>query len=546
MSASHPHPELTVPLLLQELSDQYGGLPAVIDPTGSMTFGELDQRSSQIAAALLGAGLSKGARVGILMPNGQDYLVALMGILRIGGVAVLISTLSRPPELAQLIRKADIDILLSADHYLRHNYVANLEEAFPSLRRGEADRRLVLSEAPFLRAIWLWGGAHPAWASTGAEISRKERVKQWIALVGEAEDGIVPSDAGVIIFTSGSSAEPKAVVHSHANLVRQGKALAELMGGCGPGDRILSTMPFFWVGGLCTVVLAALCSGTAVICPPDQSATTTIEWLKEHEATHIMHWPQQLDLMKDNPEFCELLARMRPAYAHQFELFGMASADLNANTLGMTETLGPHSMSSFGPLPPDKVGSFGLAVGGIERRIIDPDTGDELPPGSFGRLCLRGGSLMTGMYKKAFYEVFDDLGYLHTDDIATVDEDGHLFFGGRSSDIVKISGANVSPAEVEAAIRSLDGVKAACVVGVSRPERGEALAAAIILESGAELTPDGVRDQLKSLLSSYKVPRHYVIMSQEDLPMTDSGKVYKPGLKTVLVERLFGKPGRLA
>jgi acyl-CoA synthetase (AMP-forming)/AMP-acid ligase II len=546
MSASDRQSKLTVPFLLQELSDQYGDLPAVIDSAGIMTFRELNQHSSQMAAALLSAGLSKGARVGILMPNGQNYLVALMGILRMGGVAVLISTLSKPPELAQLIRTADIDTLLCADNYLRHDYVATIEEALPGLHSGEAERRLSLSEAPFLRSIWIWGHARPAWASVGADILREKGVEPWISLVGGAGGGIVPSDAGVIIFTSGSSAEPKAIVHSHANLVRQGQSLAELMGGCGPGDRILSTMPFFWVGGLCTVVLAALCSGTAVICPPDQSASTTIEWLRVYDATHIMHWPQQLDLMKDNPKFCELLDKMRPAYAHQFELFGLAPPELNANTLGMTETLGPHSMSPPGLLPANKIGSFGLPVGGIERRIVDPHTGEELPRGNFGRLCLRGGSLMIGMHRKAFDEVFDDLGYYHTDDIAKIDEDGHLFFAGRSGDIVKISGANVSPAEVEGVIRTLDGVKATCVVGVSPPKQGEALAAAIIPEDGAELTPEALRDQLKSLLSSYKIPKYYVIMPQEDLPMTGSGKVYKPALKTLLVERLFGQAGPAA
>jgi acyl-CoA synthetase (AMP-forming)/AMP-acid ligase II len=531
-------PAETIPALWEELSSRYGALLAIRDEGGAASFDELNLRSAMMARALLGAGVAKGARVGILMPNGCDYLVALFGALRIGAVAVLISTLARPPELAQMIRGADVDILLSADGYLRNDYVAMIETAFPALRGATAAPRLAVEQAPFLRAIWIWGQRRPAWARDGAEESRRPGVSEALLRAAEAEVGA--TDPALIIFTSGSSAEPKAVTHSQGNLVRQGMALAALMGGCGPGDRILSVMPFFWVGGLCTVMMAAFCSGTAVLCPADPSMEATIACLREGAATHIMHWPQQLDLMKDNPRFRELLGGMRPAYAHQYELFGLATAEHTANSLGMTETLGPHSMLPIGPLPPDKAGSFGKAVGGIERIIVDPASGEELPAGSYGRLCLRGGALMTGMHRKAPREVFDERGFYHTDDVAMIDADGHLFFSGRGGDIVKVSGANVSPVEVEGVLRGLPGVKAACVVGLPSTGHDTILAAAIVPEDGARLDPDALREQLRALLSSYKVPRHYVILRQDELPMTATAKIYKPALKELLLARIAG------
>jgi acyl-CoA synthetase (AMP-forming)/AMP-acid ligase II len=284
--------------------------------------------------------------------------------------------------------------------------------------------------------------------------------------------------------------------------------------------------------------MAALCSGTAVLCPSDGSMEATIACLRDQRATHIMHWPQQLDLMKDNPVFRELLARMRPAYAHQYEFFGLTSPELNANTLGMTETLGPHSMMPIGPLPADKPGSFGLAVGGIERRIVDPETGEALPPGAFGQLCLRGGALMKGMHRKALEDVFDREGFYRTDDIAMIDEDGHLFFSGRGGDIIKISGANVSPVEVEGVIRTLPGIKAVCVVGVPVDDRGDTLVAAVVPEEGAQLDADDLRATLKQRLSSYKVPRHWLFLGEEELPMTATAKIFKPRLKQLLADRL--------
>jgi acyl-coenzyme A synthetase/AMP-(fatty) acid ligase len=301
---------------------------------------------------------------------------------------------------------------------------------------------------------------------------------------------------------------------------------------------VLTTMPFFWVGGLFVTALAALASGAAVLCPADSSMDRTIAFLREGRATHICHWPQQLDLMKDNPEFVELLERMRPAFAHQFELFGLASAELTPDSLGMTETCGPHSMFPMGRLPAEKAGSFGTAVGGIERIIIDPETGEELPRGTYGQLCLRGGALMIGMCRKSYEEVFDRQGRYRTDDYAMIDDDDHLFFKGRVGDIVKVSGANVSPLEVEGALRSLPGVKAAIVVGLPAGGAEQVLAAAIIPMEGAELSPTGLRAGARELLSSYKVPRHYVMLRESELPMTASAKIYKPGLKDLLRDRL--------
>lgn len=536
MSDTQPVPALAFPGLFASLVDEFAALRAVADSGGTDTFSGLEARSAAVARALLRAGVAKGAKVGILMPNGRDYLAALFGVLRIGAVGVLISTLSRPRELSQLILTADLDLLISADRYLGNDYVAMLEAALPGLAESGAGARLQLEAAPFLRAIWILGEHVPQWArSESAALADGEAIPP--ALLRAAEVQVVAADPALIIFTSGSSAEPKAVVHSQGSLVRQGKALAELMGGCGPGDSLLTVMPFFWVGGLCTVIMAALCSGAAVICPRSPSLEDTIACLRETGATHIMHWPQQLAMMKDNPEFRALLQQLRPAYAHQFDLFDLAPPHLTGNSLGMTETLGPHSMFPFGMLPEDKAGSFGTAVGGIEHRIIDPTTGIPLPPGQPGQLCLRGGALMIGMHRKSHAEVFDRDGFYRTDDIAFLDEDGHLFFTGRGGDMIKVSGANVSPVEVEGVIRTLPGVKAVCVVGV--PIGGtDTLVAAVVSEAGAVLDAETMRGELRALLSSYKVPRHIVFLAEDDLPMTATAKIYKPALKQLLGKML--------
>lgn len=219
-------------------------------------------------------------------------------------------------------------------------------------------------------------------------------------------------------------------------------------------------------------------------------------------------------------------------------MYGLADADHIPNALGMTETLGPHSACPVAPLPPGHAGSFGTAVGGIERRIIDPETGKGRPPGEIGTLSLRGGALMTGMHRKEHAEVFDPDGFYRTDDLCRMDEDGHLYFTGRGSDMLKISGANVSPAEVERAIRNESAVKEVCVLGLANEDGGDMLVAAVITEIGADLSPVGMRSRLKAQMSSYKVPRHIFFIQEQEMPMTASGKIYKPELRRLLAGKI--------
>lgn len=528
----------TIGALLAKLTREYGASPLIYDERGPTSFAEIDARAQRIAAGLLACGVAKGARVGILLPNNRDYPAALFGVLRVGGVAVLLSTLARAPELAYMIRTADIDTLLMVDSFLGNDYVARLEEALPSLAGRGSGTRLLLPEVPFLRTILVWSERQPSWSS-GDEaalgtLADALGVDEGFARAAQAE--VVPADPAVIIYTSGSSADPKAVVHSQGNLVRQALALAELSE-FGPGDRALCVAPFFWVGGLTAALLTAMCGGAAVVCP---AGTTTEKLLAalEFGPTHMMLWQQHVDLLRDQPKFINAFAKMRPAVAAQQGLFGVVPHDLSPNSLGMTETLGPHSASAMGPLPASHKGSFGEAIGGIEWRIIDDATGEERPVGEVGTLTVRGGALMLGFHRKERAEVFDADGYYHTDDLCRVSEDGHLFFTARANDMVKISGANVAPAEVERAVMREPGIKTACIVGLADRDGVDTLVAALITEEGVSVAPEDIIGRLKTQLASYKVPRHYVFLTEPELPMTASGKIQKIQLRKLLAGRL--------
>lgn len=512
----------SVGALLAALTEPFGDLPAVLDAAGSMTFADLDRRTARIGRGLLASGVAKGARVGILMPNSGDFVAALLAVTRVGGVAVLMSTVASGPELAYMIRTADIDTLLMADGYLGKDFTGIVETALPSLAGSARRDRLLIAEAPFLRAIWVWGKRQPGWSSGDetALCDLGEEIGVTPAFAAAAQAEVVPADPAVIIYTSGSTADPKAVVHSQGVLVRKTMVLAELCN-YGVGDRVISGFPFFWVGGLGMGLTAVLCSGAAVICPEGPSAEAIAEAFN-WEPTHLMMRPDVARQLARFPRYRERAPLLRPSMGPW-----PRDPELAANSLGMTETLGPHSAFTAN-LPPDRKGSFGTQVGAIERRIIDPETGREQPAGATGTLSLRGGELMIGMHRREPREVFDVDGFYRTEDLCRIDDDGHLFFFARANDMVKVNGANVAPAEVERAIRAGKGVRDVCVIGMAGADRDETLVAAVVVDG--DLTAEDMRDRLKPLLAGYKIPRHFFVY-RDDFPMTASQKVDKQQLR---------------
>jgi acyl-CoA synthetase (AMP-forming)/AMP-acid ligase II len=211
-----------------------------------------------------------------------------------------------------------------------------------------------------------------------------------------------------------------------------------------------------------------------------------------------------------------------------------------SNSLGMTETCGPHTWWPEATLPESLAGSFGRAVEGVEHKVVDPETGETLAAGDFGEICVRGYNVLQSLYKIEREETFDADGYYHTGDGGRFTRDGVLYFEGRLGDMIKTAGANVTPSEVEAALAAFSEVKAAYVVGVPDPVRGQNIAASILLEPGATADPETLRARLKERISAYKVPRHLFIEQGGSLPFTDSGKIDKRRLAVMLAERIRG------
>jgi acyl-CoA synthetase (AMP-forming)/AMP-acid ligase II len=526
LPASLAHLPATIPAALDARSatpdDDF-----VIGPDFRLTFGEADSRSFELAGRLLAAGVGKGTRLGLLFANDAAWVVTWLAAARIGALTVPLSTFAPGAELARAIRHTDVHGLLLATSFAEVDLGGRLEQALPGLVTSGPE--LELDAAPFLRWAHVVDGAQ-GW-------SRPLDRAVTDAVVRAAQDEVGPADALAILSTSGATAAPKAVVHTHGSLVRHAAILAERRGLDG-ADRIYSPMPFFWVGGITMALLAALTSGCGTLCQERFEPGEALDLMERERVTQVQCWPNAARAMAEHPTFPDRdLSSMRggalvEALPPQTR---PPSPDLAPTPLGMTEAGGPHTSHDdlYRPLPEHLRGTFGRSLPGMEHRVVDPATGIELPPNEEGELLLRGTYLMSELYKRERHDTFTPDGWYPTGDLGSLDDEGYVRFCGRMTAMIKSGGSNVAPAEVEAVLAEIPGVRYAHVFGVPAGDRGEDVAAVVVHEHGVALDVDSLVSSARERLSTYKVPKQFRLLAEGDLPMLATGKVDMVALRAL-------------
>jgi acyl-CoA synthetase (AMP-forming)/AMP-acid ligase II len=497
----------TLPDLLHRAVERYGDGDFVVLRDRRLSFSEAERLSARLARRLLAAGVGKGTRVGVILPTGVDWVVTWLAAARIGAMPLLFPATYRPAELRRALRIGDAALLFAAPTLLGKDYEAFLEEAIPTLS-GHDGVPLRDRSVPYLRSVWMVGGSDRPWA-TSIDLEAPAPADVDAELLAEVESEVSPADPLLVIYTSGSSSDPKAVVHTHGGAIRKmppelGVCLAASRGG-----RSFCAMPFFWVGGP-QQLLGALYSGAAVVTQERFDAYGTLELLERERCTSVVGWPTLIQELRQHPTYPD-----RDLGALDLNLSGLpvASSRGDSVNLGMTETFGPHANREW-----------------FDYKIVDHETGTRLDDGEEGEFCVRGFGLMNQLYKREREETFDSDGYYHTGDRGYI-ENGHIWFRGRYSEMIKSGGANVAPLEVENALLSFPEVKEAFVFGVPDPDRGETVAAVVVPAAGTSPDVEDLRRRTNKELSAYKVPVRWRLLADTDIPRLASGKVDKRSLR---------------
>lgn len=482
--------------------------PAVIDPENRVTFGGLDDSTRAVAAGLLQAGVNRGARVGLLAPNGVDWIRLAFAITRIGAVLVPLSTLLAPPELLAQLRGAAVQHLITVDEFRGHRY------------RQTVDTHL--RDLPALRKVW-----------TPQEAMSLPRHAVGADVVDGVMSGVRPSTELAIMFTSGSRGAPKGVVHSHGSAL--GAVRSGLDARCVTAQsRLYLPMPLFWVGGFGAGALTALVSGATLVTEPIPTPESTLALLQRERVTLFRGWPSQAEALAARAGSADLSA-LRPGSLEALLPEHLRSPKgARANLFGMTESFGPYcGFAADTDMPRSAWGSCGKPFPGMEVRIVDLDSGVESAAGQTGEIQIRGPHVMRGIVGRPRHTVFTADEFYPTGDLGHFDADGFLFYQGRSDDMVKVSGATVYPCEVEDALRTIPGVRAVAVTDVPGPH-GPQVGALIACDA----TVEELHATARTLLSSFKVPTVWIRTDDEaDIPRGPTGKVDIAALRARLAEQ---------
>jgi acyl-CoA synthetase (AMP-forming)/AMP-acid ligase II len=516
---------LTIPELLRTRTLERQDSPLLVCDDDMLTYAEADRRSQSLAKGLLAAGVRSGSHVGLLHPNGSAFVVAWLAATRLGAVAMPFSTFSTADELRTLLVGADVEHLLSASSFRSHRFAVTLQKGVEGLKLDQPSP--LRSEAtPALRHLWFTDpdpSHHRDWSyaeliASGAGVSDD--------FVTTVEKAVSPADRMVIVHTSGSTSAPKGVIHTHGSLIRHIDNLNQIRN-LSSEDVLFANSPFFWIGGFAYALLGALIAGGCLVCSNAIDPGDVLGLIERERPTMVNGFAQGVVGLAADPSFADRdLSSIRRGNLYPIMPADVRPKDpeLRHAMLGMTEAGSVCLLSEDESDQPERRrGSFGRPAPGFDTLVVNPDSGDICAIGEIGELYLRGPFMMEGYYGREQHETFDIDGWYHTGDLVAVDNDGFMYFRGRRGEMIKTTGANVSPREVELAIAHQFGVLS-LVVGIDDPVRGQVVAVVLIEPVPGHVDPEVVRTQLAATLSAYKVPRLIRALTEDQIPVLSSGK----------------------
>jgi acyl-CoA synthetase (AMP-forming)/AMP-acid ligase II len=539
-------PILTMGEMIRSSAARFAESDAIVFPDRRLTYFELYRDARAWAKALVAMGVKPGVNVGLLLPTCAEFITAFYGIVMTGAVAVPVNARYQASELGFVVADADLEIIITTGQIADGlDFSARLGAALPSLADAMDPWALSLPEAPRLRSIvCLDEQCAPYLVAAGAALAKG-------ALIADQEidariDSVSPQDTAMILYTSGTTANPKGAMISHRAQVANSRNLG-VRYECTDQDKVWSPLPIFHIAGILPMTMI-LDLGGAYMTIPRFDAGVGLEMLGREGAT--IAYPSFVTIMQDlitHASFATTdlskLRIMNSNFAVQPEWIKLAVAaamphTIQVGTYGLTEGAGTVSTSRLTDSYEVRTGRCGVPLDEWQVRIVDPETGQDCGPGEQGEIVLGGPNVLKGYYNapEKTAEAIRD-GWFFSGDIGSIDANGDLMFHGRTKDMLKVGGENVAAAEIEAMLQTHSAVKLAQVVGLPDDRYAEVPAAFVELAEGASATEQDLVSYCKGRISGFKVPRH--IRFVREWPMSTS-KIQKFRLRQELIAELQG------
>ena len=521
---SYSHGTSDIPLLGQTIGENLRRVAAsfpdrevLVDvPSGRRwTYREFDEAVGAYARGLIAAGIAKGDRVGIWSPNNPEWVLLQYATAAMGAILVNVNPAYRTHELTYALRQSGVKLLVSAVAYKTSDYRGMVEE--------------VRGDVPALeRVIYLGTDEWEALATTGAALDP--------ARLDERMAALSPDDPINIQYTSGTTGFPKGATLSHHNILNNGFFIGEL---CRYSeiDRVCVPVPFYHCFGMVLGNLAITTHGACIVIPaPVFDPKASLEAVQAERCTALYGVPTMFIAELSLPDFSSYdLSTLRTGIMAgspcPVEVMKRVVAEMHMSEVticyGMTETSPVSAQTRYDEELERRVSTVGRVHPHIEVKIVDPATGLNVPRGAPGELCTRGYSVMLGYWDDPdrTAEVIDPARWMHTGDLATMDDEGYVNIVGRIKDLVIRGGENLYPREIEEFLYGHPDVEDVQVIGVPDEKYGEELCAWVKSRPGSELTEDGVRDFCRGKLAHHKIPKY--VRFADGFPMTVTGKIQK-------------------
>lgn len=490
------------------------------------TYAELDAEVNRLARGLLAKGIQKGDRIGMWSPNNAEWIFVQFATAKIGAILVNINPAYRTSEMEYALAQSGCRMLIAAPRFKTSDYVAMVAEVRSTLPALEF---VVFLESEEWRALQAAGDS----VDDG--------------VLAERMASLHPDDAINIQYTSGTTGSPKGATLTHRNILNNG-----YFSGLGmsytAADRICVPLPFYHCFGMVIGNLCAAAHGATVVIPNDAfEPLATLETIEAERCTSVYGVPTMFIAQLEHAEFDHFdLSSLRtgamggspcPVETMRDVIERMNMGEVTI-CYGMTETSPVSTQTTADDSIDRRTGTVGRAHPHVEIKIVDPETGKTCERGQPGEFCTRGYSVMQGYWNAAerTAEAIDADGFMHTGDLATMDEQGYVNIVGRIKDLVIRGGENVYPREIEEHLYTHPDISDVQVIGVPDRRFGEEVMAWVQLRAGAALSEDEVKDFCRGQIAHYKVPR-YVTFTDE-FPLTVTGKIQKYKLREMAIEAL--------